>query len=115
MNDRAGREARPVFNSMMPSARSRVMGPGGAKPRTVRESAAPGTGVGEARHGLLVPIGDQAALAAAIRQIADPVCARHYGAVAERRMEAFRADAIAAKYEAAIRSVGSWIGRAAPA
>ena len=68
--------------------------------------APPGSGVCEAQHGLLVPIEDQVAMAAAMRRICDPMVARRYGVTAARRMEAFRADAIAAQYETVIRSVG---------
>jgi glycosyltransferase involved in cell wall biosynthesis len=72
-------------------------------------SAPPGKGVCEARHGLLVPIEDQAALTAAMCQIVDPERAVQYSTAAERRMETFRANAIAAQYEAVIGSVGNWI------
>ena len=72
-------------------------------------SASAGAGVCEARYGLLVPIGDNTALANALRQIRDPALAKHYGAAAEHRMEAFRAEDIAAQYAALIRSVGNWL------
>lgn len=77
-------------------------------PAELLEGSAPtGAGVCEAQHGLLVPVGDGTALANAMRQICNPTFARYYGTAAERRMEAFRADAIARRYETLIRSVGN--------
>jgi glycosyltransferase involved in cell wall biosynthesis len=91
---------KPVVSTDCPSGPSEIL-----------EGSAPaGTGVCQARNGLLVPVGDQAALASAMRQICDPVTAQRYGAAAARRMESYRADAIAAQYESVIRSVGKWVG-----
>ncbi len=85
----------PVISTDCPSGPSELL----------EGTAPPGAGVVQAKHGILVPVEDAAAMTEAIRAVQAPGLAKHYSEAGRRRMEAFRADAIAAEFAAAIRGV----------
>lgn len=85
----------PVISTDCPSGPSELL-----------EGTAPaGAGVVRARHGILVPIEDPGAMAAAIRAVQSLDLARHFAEAGRRRMQDFRAEAIATEFAAAIRGV----------
>ncbi len=79
---------RPVITTDCPSGPSELL----------QGEAPPGKGVTEAECGLLVPVGDAAAMADALCRMSKPALAAHYGARAAVRMKDFRADIVAARY-----------------
>jgi N-acetylgalactosamine-N,N'-diacetylbacillosaminyl-diphospho-undecaprenol 4-alpha-N-acetylgalactosaminyltransferase len=56
------------------------------------------TGIVEADHGILVPVRQPELLARAITMMSDPKRRDHYAAMARRRMDDYRIDAITARY-----------------
>ena len=64
-----------------------------------------GGGFVEAEHGLITPVNDSAAMGAALSKMDDPQYRDHMAALSAARMQDFRAEVIAAQYEAAINRV----------
>ncbi len=85
---------RPVAMTDCPSGPGELLG----------GTAPPGAGVVEGAYGLLMPVGDRRAAAAAFRRIVSPPMAA-YAERGRRRMQAFRLEKIARAYRALVDEV----------